>query len=103
MEQFSVEEIIRDLLVYLKGQAPLLETMDSKEAIIEQIQVMATGLRETLNKLDEAITTMASTQSEETEELSEELKAAEEKRKQLEDSLEKLTKEAESLYKRRRI
>ncbi len=97
MEQFSVEEIIRDLLVYLKGQAPLLETMDSKEAIIEQIQVMATGLRETLNKLDEAINTMASSQSEETEELSEELKAAEEKRKQLEDSLEKLTKETESL------
>lgn len=87
MEQISVEEIIRDLLVYLKGQAPLLETLEDKQAIITQVQTMATGLRSTLGKLDTSKLANANSQKDKIEELEKQLKGLSHTKKQLEHDL----------------
>lgn len=88
MEQISVEEVIRDLLVYLKGQAPLLETLDDKQAIIAQVQTMATGLRSTLEKLDTSQPAADNSHKKKIEELEAQLEGLVQSKKLVEQDLE---------------
>lgn len=53
-QQLSFEEIARNLLVYLKGQVPSLQTKTSKEDVARQIQAMAYYVRTTIMQLESA-------------------------------------------------
>ncbi|MFA7146751.1 MAG: nucleotide exchange factor GrpE [Candidatus Riflebacteria bacterium] len=54
MKYLVFDEIIRDLLVYLKGQVPLLKNRENSADTVSQIAEITTALRSSVDKLEEA-------------------------------------------------
>ncbi|HNW10317.1 MAG TPA: nucleotide exchange factor GrpE [Candidatus Rifleibacterium sp.] len=54
MKYLAFDDIVRNLLVYLKGQVPSLSAKDSREDVLKQIQSMTFTLRSTIVQLEGA-------------------------------------------------
>ena len=54
MKYLVFDEIIRDLLVYLKGQVPLLKNRENSADTVSLIAEITTALRSSVDKLEEA-------------------------------------------------
>lgn len=54
MKNLAFDEIVRNLLVYLKGQVPSLSSKDSREEVLRQVQSMTFTLRSTIVQLEGA-------------------------------------------------
>lgn len=54
MKNLAFDEIVRNLLVYLKGQVPSLSSKETKEEVVRQIQSMTFTLRSTIVQLEGA-------------------------------------------------
>ncbi|HOI90735.1 MAG TPA: nucleotide exchange factor GrpE [Candidatus Rifleibacterium sp.] len=54
MKYLAFDDIVRNLLVYLKGQVPSLSAKDSREDVLKQIQSMTFTLRSTIIQLEGA-------------------------------------------------
>lgn len=54
MKYLAFDDIVRNLLVYLKGQVPSLSSKDNREEVLKQIQSMTFTLRSTIVQLEGA-------------------------------------------------
>ncbi len=54
MKYLAFDDIVRNLLVFLKGQVPALSAKDSREEVLKQIQSMTFTLRSTIVQLEGA-------------------------------------------------
>jgi len=54
VKNLAFDEIVRNLLVYLKGQVPSLSSKDSKDDVLRQVQSMTFTLRSTIVQLEGA-------------------------------------------------
>lgn len=54
MKNLAFDEIVRNLLVYLKGQVPSLSSKDSRDDVLRQVQSMTFTLRSTIVQLEGA-------------------------------------------------
>ncbi|EKD82853.1 MAG: hypothetical protein ACD_39C01044G0003 [uncultured bacterium] len=54
MKNLAFDEIVRNLLVYLKGQVPSLSSKDTKDDVLRQVQSMTFTLRSTIVQLEGA-------------------------------------------------
>ncbi|PKL48819.1 MAG: hypothetical protein CVV42_08435 [Candidatus Riflebacteria bacterium HGW-Riflebacteria-2] len=54
MKNLAFDEIVRNLLVYLKGQVPSLSSKDAKDDVLRQVQSMTFTIRSTIVQLEGA-------------------------------------------------
>lgn len=86
MKYLAFDEIVRNLLVYLKGQIPSLQIKCNKEEVIKQIQAITYNLRSSIVQL-ESSAHQDTKNSSEYYEIKDELKALRQTNSRLEESL----------------
>lgn len=86
MKHLTFDEIVRNLLVYLKGQVPSLSSKDTRDDILRQVQTIAFTLRSSIVQLEGAASN-SSQSSEEVNHLNQELSAIKNTNAKLEESL----------------
>ncbi len=86
MKHVSFDEIVRNLLVYLKGQVPSLNSKDSREDVMRQVQSIAMTLRSTIVQLEGAASS-DTRNSDEFQNLQKELSSLKSTNAKLEESL----------------
>lgn len=86
MQHLTFDEIVRNLLVYLKGQVPSLNSKETRDEILRQVQTISFTLRSTIVQLEGAVSNN-SQNSEEFSNLSKELNALKSTNAKLEESL----------------
>ena len=98
MDYLLFDEIIRDLLVNLRGRIPILTDTQKSEEAIKQINEIASVLKESLNKLDEAEYQNKSA-AEDIQKLQNELKETISSKSIIEEKLKKQTEDNNDLTK----